>query len=224
MIGGERGENIKMNQIIYLLILFSLLYLIETKAINILLAFVAIIISLAFILPTITNNVESIESEYYSYILILVQVSALTILFGFIIMLFPNLSYSTPKNISTPKKLEKIDNNKNWQKKDIFISIISIIIFLFFFGTTLISYITPYFNLLAQFKFLTSQHTEISTTLVDNFYSTQDTINNLNNSDTLFLRKLGLNLYTIDHNIIKLLVLTIILLLAIISLFFLINL
>lgn len=230
-----------MNQIIYLLILFSLLYLIETKAINILLAFVAIIISLAFILPTITSNVENIESEYYSYILILVQVSALTILFGFIIMLFPNLSYSTPKNILNPKKLEKIDNNNylspmreisplppvgnyNWQKKYIFISILSIIIFFFFFGTTLISYITPYFNLLAQFKFLTSQHTEISTTLVDNFYSTQDTINNLNNSDTLFLRKLGLNLYTIDHNIIKLLVLTIILLLAIISLFFLITL
>ena len=89
-----------MNQLYYILLLFSILFLLENKAINILICFVGLLITLALIIPTIKENgIINIEAEYYSYILILVQVSALTILFGFIIMLFPTLSYSKPTNI-----------------------------------------------------------------------------------------------------------------------------
>lgn len=211
-----------MNQLIYILILFSLLYLIETKAINILFSFVGIIISVSFILPTITPNIVIIESEYYSYILILVQVSALSILFGFIIMLFPNLSHSIPisnnSNISKPPKNKK----KSLYYKIIIISllIISDIIFFYFLvkyqPVTLSEWKSTILSFFSSFSAITWVQ------VGSNYIPIQEILNNINISDTLFLRKIGLMLYSVEHNIIKLIVLTIILLLAIISLFFLI--
>lgn len=82
-----------MNQIFFIFLLFSLLFIIESKAINILFAFVGIMITLAIQLG-FDKNLSEINGEYYAYIIILVQVSALTILFGFIIMLYPKLSFS----------------------------------------------------------------------------------------------------------------------------------
>lgn len=201
-----------MNQVVYILLLFCLLFLIETKAINILLSFVAIMISLAFILPTITSNVGSIESEYYSYILILVQVSALTILFGFVIMLFPNLSHSTPITYRKTYSKGGIENNKEEKNRSLaFIKYIMLVVIGFIIISTLINIDLK--SILTSFQLLNYQHS---------FINIQDIYNNLSTSDTLFLRKIGIMLYSVDHNIIKLLVLTIILLLAIISLFFLI--
>lgn len=85
-----------MNQIYYIFILFCLLFIIESKAINILISFVGIMITLAI---QLANNqyLLDINGEYISYILILVQVSALTILFGFIIMLYPYTLYNKTK-------------------------------------------------------------------------------------------------------------------------------
>lgn len=208
-----------MNQIIYILLLFCLLFLIETKAINILLSFVAIMLSLAFILPTITSNVGTIESEYYSYILILVQVSALTILFGFIIMLFPNLSHSTPKTLPKrtidPEPTKSMKPSFKLKSITIFISLL-LLSFLFF------RYSKGFFGLGYDFKLSFLHHSFQTLNYQGNLITVKEIINNINSSDTLFLRKIGVLLYSVDHNIIKLLVLTIILLLAIISLFFLI--
>lgn len=179
-----------MNQLYYILLLFSILFLLENKAINILICFVGLLITLALIIPTIKENgIINIEAEYYSYILILVQVSALTILFGFIIMLFPTLSYSKPTNID-----KKFFSNNYY--------------YLFFLLVILILY-----NI--EIPILSDIVSKINSSI----YIIQDKTQNIN-QDTFFLRKLGYYLYHLDNNIIKLLILTIILLLTIIALFF----
>lgn len=68
--------------IVLSIILFSILFVIEYKPINILFNFIAIIISIAFLLGL--NN-----CQFISYILALVFLGALTILFGFVIMITP---------------------------------------------------------------------------------------------------------------------------------------
>jgi hypothetical protein len=93
----EGEEFYIMNQIFFIFLLFSLLFIIESKAINILFAFVGIMITLAIQLG-FHNNLSEINGEYFAYIIILVQVSALTILFGFIIMLYPKLSFTIPNS------------------------------------------------------------------------------------------------------------------------------
>ncbi len=69
-------------------IVFMILFLIERKSINILINYIGITIAIAMIIGN-TPEIQAIEGEYLAYILILVQVSALTILFGFLIMLYP---------------------------------------------------------------------------------------------------------------------------------------
>lgn len=68
--------------ILILLITFSILFIIERKSINTLANYIGITILIAILIAI--NN-----CEYISYLLILVQISGLAILFGFIIMLFP---------------------------------------------------------------------------------------------------------------------------------------
>lgn len=178
-----------MNQLFYILLLFCILFLFEKKAINILICFVGLLLTLALIIPSINkNDIINIEAEYYSYILILVHVSALTILFGFIIMLFPFLSYSKPTKIN-----QKNNNN--------IIFYILIIILIFFIKPLILE---NFFNI----------------SNINSYYIIQDNTQNLN-QDSYFLRKLGIYLYNIDNNIIKLIILTLILLLTIIALFFL---
>lgn len=97
-----------MNEIIILFLIFSTLFIIEKKSINLLAYYIGMVIIIAIVISNyeeINNNIlntihiptpQMCEQKniynigYISYILILVQISALTILFGFIIMLFPN--------------------------------------------------------------------------------------------------------------------------------------
>lgn len=195
-----------MNQIYYIFILFCMLFLIETKAINILISFVALLLSLALILPYINisnfGNLENLEGEYFSYALILVQVSALTILFGFVIMLFPTLSYSSTKLTSF-----------YFLKKNKFIFLLFINIIIIFINIIDYNIIKSFYSFL-KLLFVPIYNDNSTITFSLDFSSL--------NYDTIFFRKFGYYLYTIDNNIIKLLLITIILLLAIISLFFII--
>lgn len=79
-------EGIKL-----LIILFGLLFIIEKKPMNILFNFIGLILSVAIILGQ--NN-----TEYLSYLLIIIYCSALTIIFGFVIMLTPIDYTSTTDN------------------------------------------------------------------------------------------------------------------------------
>lgn len=224
-----------MHQLYYIFVLFAILFLFENKAINILIAYIGLLISISILLPffpyvqslhmgiegPLLATLSTIEGEYYSYIIILVQVSALTILFGFIIMLFPSLSRSIskrtlPLNISQSDKLEifKISN--------------LIVIFLVFL---IISFSFPYIFTRYDYNISSLLFNSLlySPTLCD-IVSIEDSndipLNFIKNYVSLeespFLRKLGLSLFNNDSTILKLFILTFILLLAIISLFFLI--
>ena len=198
-----------MDQIFFIFLLFNILFLIERKAINILICFVGIVLTLAIQISTIfyidknINILSLIDGQYFSYILILVQVSALTILFGFIIMLYPTLS----KDVNFKSSIT-LGTLKFKSKKLIFIFLIllEILIYIFFY---------QYFDLIKSFFY--SFYNEFYYWLPSNY-----TLSQLNDFDTSFLRKLGNNLYNDENNIIKLIFLTIILLFAIIALFFLI--
>jgi hypothetical protein len=229
-----------MNQIGYIFLLFCTLFLIEKKAINILISFVAIIITTAFIIPIIGNysfNLSLIiESEYFSYALILVQVSALTILFGFIIMLFPNLAQSNPKTsyLNSQPIIQGVKTTyyKDSQRNDL--STLSVSHGSSLWGLTIITTLIVSLILLGGLTNLTNILEDININL---FYETSfnSNLNTLFNKggdgsidyeitsfNTMFLRKLGILFYSVEGYIIKLLVLTVILLLAIISLFFII--
>lgn len=98
-----------MNEIIIIFIILGTLFILENKSINLLAYYVGMVIIIAILISNYSNlsqlcwnnqfsmyfkqqNWEEIYNNtigYISYILILVQISALTILFGFIIMLFP---------------------------------------------------------------------------------------------------------------------------------------
>lgn len=219
-----------MNQIFYIFILFCLLFIIESKAINILISFVGIMITLAIQLA-INRYLLDINGEYISYILILVQVSALTILFGFIIMLYPSLSLTTQKSIFSRKSPGLISNlnvtnNSSKTFRNIFFSIILL-------GLIYSIYTYLYLDLPTYgWKISTNKITENAISLYLSSKLQLDTILRFSSpewsdcilsGDTELLRKLGTSLYTEDNNIIKLILLTVILLLAIIILFFLVN-
>lgn len=204
-----------MDQIFFIFLLFSILFLIERKAINILICFVGIMITLAIQINFVSyykcqngefNLLSIIDGQYFSYILILVQVSALTILFGFIIMLYPSLS--------SPKISKEYIIHKNLKEKKeipfgkILIGVIISLIILIIFGTNILEEIKNFLFLNKNYWLLKFNDTSLK------YISYGE--------DTSFLRKLGYNLYNDEKNIIKLIFLTIILLFAIIALFFLI--
>lgn len=204
-----------MNQIYYIFILFSILFLIEKRAINILISFVGLIISVAIMLPSI-QSLEKIDGEYYSYILILVQVSALTILFGFIIMLFPHLSHTTPTNI-----LNRYNNINKYIK--ISIILLALFILLIYITTNNYNYnLVEILNNNLRSRLISFNLLNNKLDLIKENYKI-GIINNIQ-TDTSFIRKIGESLYSFDNSIMKLIILTIILLLAIISLFFIISL
>lgn len=214
-----------MNQLYYIFILFGLLFILEKKAINILTSYVGMILSVALILPTIKNitleTLEKIDGEYISYILILVQVSALTILFGFIIMLFPNLSHSSPKNNKPNGKETKSYLNR----KTIFITgILILLVVILVYNTQIVLEIYNY--IFTPFNY----GLDISKDIYFNWniLKEENIFGNLKEyylqEDTNLLRNIGKSLYTNDNSILKLIMITTILLLAIISLFFIIPL
>jgi NADH:ubiquinone oxidoreductase subunit 6 (subunit J) len=268
----KRGwEKIKMRsnpEIIILFIFLSLAFLLERKPLNLILNFVGILISLAFIISN-----EYPEAQFFSFILIIVYTSALSILFGFIIMLNPNniQSYSNiiPKILIKPnnnKQLiqktysKKIDLNPTlpyrsvglWSKiRDYFYNFIKInsiknkyffilIIFFFFF---FYNFFFSNYNLLHFFSLVykTSDSSIIHNKILTIFHSilpqlklSYDTIvsNNViwNSSEQEFnsisylevIEKLGRNIYSCPNTIINFIIAILILLLALISLFFLI--
>lgn len=234
-----------MNEMYYILGVLSVLFLIEKKAINILLTFVGLIVTIAITLPIINSysissnttlqsisspptttpgyngfnslipldtthglggeiagGLSSIEGEYYSYILILVEVSALTILFGFIIMLFPTLSISQPQPPNQSNRGFKIY---------IILSIVLLLLYL----------TQPYEIIPFELNNIFSKYEYVINCLEDTTREGVGVRWEGGKEDSKFIRKLGMNLYNNDNDIIKLLLLTFILLLAIVSLFFL---
>lgn len=206
-----------MKGIMGLFILFSLLFIYERKAINILIAYIGVTISLAII---IANDIEIrlIEGEYISYILILVQVSALTILFGFIIMLFPTLNplgvegraSPLPSPLSPGVGVEGVQGVEGGQGGK---------------GIKLRYFLTT----LAMLGIvITLLYTPLPLSPVSGIASHLGTPGTLGieapDTDIHLLRKIGEALYTCDITILKLILVTTILLVAIIGLFFLISL
>lgn len=222
-----------MDQIFFIFLFFCFLFLIETKAINLLICFVGIILTLAIKLANL-NSLTILEGEYISYILILVQVSALTILFGFLIMLYPTLPI---QKISPLIQNTKIQNTKNLNLKGTWPfgkylknprSAFGILLFCLFFILLSYNYIKTskeelffpigskngFFSILQAKEYITPDF------CAD--YNAPFGSKRIIPQDTNFLRDLGYYLYTNDNNIFKLIILTIILLLAIIALFFLV--
>lgn len=154
-----------MEAIKLLIILFGLLFIIERKPMNIIFNFIALIVSVAIILGQ--NN-----TEYISYLLIIIYCSALTIIFGFVIMLTPNLTDS---------------NTKRKEKK--------------------IYYLIPLIILITIFLFK------------DNTIYSFDLILN-NDSNLSLINKIGNLLYSEEINIFKFMIATLILLLALVALFY----
>lgn len=75
------------------LLIFSILYIIDNKPINIIIDFIGIIISISIILI----NINIYDVSFISIILIIIYASALAIIFGFIVMLFNNKSLEVEK-------------------------------------------------------------------------------------------------------------------------------
>lgn len=170
--------------ILILLITFSILFIIERKSINTLANYIGITILIA-ILVAINN------CEYISYLLILVQISGLAILFGFIIMLFPkNHTYY----IDSPK-INQYNNDSYF-----------FILFILFF--------TPFIYYLIGGKEFLFDILNLS----NNISIWNDSL--LNHSN-LFISKLAYFLYFSNFYFFNFLFLTLFLLFAIIALFFL---
>lgn len=89
-----------MNELFILFLIFSFLFLLENKNINKLGNYVGLVIIFSI-------SLSLINLSYFSFILLLVQISALSILFGFIIMLY----------IPRKEKLNFISNNNNFNVK-----------------------------------------------------------------------------------------------------------
>lgn len=246
-----------MDQIFFIFLLFCFLFLIETKAINLLVCFVGIIVTLAIKLANY-KGLTYIEGEYISYILILVQVSALTILFGFLIMLYPTLPPGTPLPLSHTPLTSSSKTPTPFSPKGVTPEGGFPILALFSQSSLSVSFLIHLFQRIHKFwiilflsfssiilwgfyrigslDLLNQFINYFSLSLLDSFSSplypvnpyvpflsdSLDSFESLN-QDTGFLRKLGYYLYSNDNNIFKLLILTSILLLAIVALFFLVS-
>ncbi len=193
-----------MEEIGIIYIIISILYIIERKPINILINYIGITIIIAISILN-TPIMLSIGGEYISYIIIMVQVSAITIIFGFIIMLYPNTPASLARyNNGLLYNNNNNNNNYGWKVWGMVIIIILILLSL-----------TPTFH---------SIWVGVQGPLGGSLRSTigimdWDTINN-----GKVLTKIGELLYISWEedgytNLSKLLIITLILLLAIIALF-----
>ncbi len=205
----KRKEK-NMNEILILFVILGSLYILENKSINLLAYYVGMVIIIAILISIYPNRNEIEEYwsgiSYISYILILVQISALTILFGFIIMLFPkNNTEILIKQRSNylNKEEEKLNNNYK-----LLLGIISALL-------SVLIIITKDINIIDLFK-------EIKITILENNIEINSIqkIQDLENNVSTFLNKISYLLYGEPSNILKFIILTIILLFAIICLFF----
>jgi NADH:ubiquinone oxidoreductase subunit 6 (subunit J) len=155
-----------METIKILIILFGLLFIIERKPMNILFNFIGLIVTVAILLG-------KYKVEYLSYLIIIIYCSALTIIFGFVIMLTPTEDF---KKVS--------------ERKIFFLA--PFIIFLTFFLFNHNSFFDP-----SVLEIVPKNEWELT-----------------------LINKIGNLLYTEEINIIKFMVSTLILLLALVALFF----
>lgn len=182
--------------ILILLITFSILFIIERKSINTLANYIGITILIA-ILVAINN------CEYISYLLILVQISGLAILFGFIIMLFPkNHTYY----IDSPK-INQYNNDSYF-----------FILFILFF-TPLIYYLIGGKEFLFDILNLSNNISIWNDSLLNHSNLLAGSLPGC--QEVLFISKLAYFLYFSNFYFFNFLFLTLFLLFAIIALFFL---
>lgn len=183
--------------LLYLLIGLSIAFILERKPINIIFNFVGILITLAFLI-----NMYIPEAQYFSFILIIIYTSALSILFGFIIMLNPNYFI---KDFTFIQQL--------------LVSILSFLVLLFFlyyiFNIPIRLENSPINNYIHE---LFSSKGEYSSNIYLNYKTNTNISWQLEQS---LVEKIGLNLYSTPSTIIKFFIATLILLLALISLFYL---
>lgn len=196
-----------MNEIYILFLILGVLFIIENKSINLLAYYVGMVILIAILISIYPdlNNIQQLWNgiSYISYMLVLVQISALTILFGFIIMLYPN------NNTDILIKKKKMSNNiRNIEiKKFLFYFIIFLIVVI-----SIIFYISNFnINIIENIIFKNGGGWEISE--INN-------VLNIENNTSIFIKKISYLLYCDPSNILKFIILTIILLFAIICLFF----
>jgi len=190
-----------MNEIYILFLILGTLFIIENKSINLLAYYVGMVILIAILISIYPHY---LGISYISYMLVLVQISALTILFGFIIMLYPK---------NNTKILIKQKNISNKIKNPINNNYCLILLLLKIFFTILIFLIYPelkIFNIIKYF-FIKDLGWDISN--INN-------ITNIENNTSIFIKKISYLLYSEPSNIFKFMILTIILLFAIICLFF----
>lgn len=166
-----------MEAIKLLIIVFGILFIFERKPMNIIFNFIGLIIATAILLG-------KYDTDYLSYLLIIIYCSALTIIFGFVIMLTPS---------------------DNWQStgisKDIRIYLLlPFIIFLTYFS----------FN---SYEFLNNHIPTTIENLTENRILEGDW-------NLTIINKIGNMLYMEEINIIRFMIATLILLLALVALFY----
>lgn len=242
-----------MNEIIILFIILGTLFILENKSINLLAYYVGMVIIIAILISNYSNlsllnnqftmhykqqNWEEIYNNtigYISYILILVQISALTILFGFIIMLFPK--NNTDILINNKKISQNRGEGGNYEgdimgekKKNIkiIISICLIILLLsffkiysqFFLHTTGNNYIFPDWEKWNEWYCRIKDWLNWGYFL--NFIPDPYFVSpiEMEQCNWEVIRKLYMLIYSEPSNIIKFMIITIILLFAIIGLFY----
>lgn len=135
------------------------------------------------------------DIEYISYVIILVQISALTILFGFIIMLYPIQELSSPQGL------------KNIIKPNIKIVFILITLILIY-SIKSINIIEIYKNIYWEEELIKIGAEKIKIPK--------------SGESIKILKTIGELLYTDNNIIIKLIILTLILLIAIVAIFYII--
>ena len=157
-----------MEAIKLLIILFGLLFIIERRPMNIIFNFIGLIITVAIMLG-------KYNTDYISYLLIIIYCSALTIIFGFVIMLTPN---------------ENFQRGKDYK----------------------MYILVPIIILLTYYSINRNEIIEINFEMIG-----------IKEWNETILNKIGSGLYLEEVNIIKFMVSTIILLLALIALFYILK-
>lgn len=198
-----------MNEIFFLFIILGTLFIIENKSINLLALYIGMVIIIA-ILISIYPNLNNLNDfwngiSYISYILVLVQISALTILFGFIIMLYPK---------NNTEILIK-DKNKNFLSYKYPNNNYFILFFYIIIGLTILYFLFNIKNI--DTKVISDNFNHI---LYDINIMDLEDVENVENEISIFLNKISYLLYTEPSNILKFIIITIILLFAIICLFY----
>lgn len=181
-------EGIKL-----LIVIFGLLFIVERKPMNIIFNFIGLVVTVAILLGQ--SAPFGAGMDYLSYLLIIIYCSALTIIFGFVIMLTPT-SYT-----STPTNLKDRASAPLWRLPFLFLSALAVTFYIFNYNHPFeIGGISIPSGCLEMVEKKDSGSPQGGAWAVIN--------------------KIGNLLYTEEINIIKFMIATLILLLALVALFF----